>query len=340
VSALIEALERRRDIAVAATSGAHGLYSFGARDLLVTAADEAALPGSALRPGGDASSRVELHIIEPLDLPVTSRDRRGPYDALLDCVGTDWLVLHHPDTGHLLALDRRSRVALLAPGRAFAPRERAEFCRPLLHWLAVLDGHVAVHAGAVAVGDRGILVAGTGNAGKSTLARACLAAGLGFLGDNVVEVAVPESATGPSGTQGRMVMFGVYPTVKVRPGSVVAIPDAWPAAEWDDEAAKHIHFLGETVDLDFRSGATDLVATLVLDENGPAAPRVLGTAEAFFRIAPNTVAQFPFFEAEVLSRSGRVAAAAPTYLAGRLPPDRIPDTVAELVRAVTVGCHA
>ncbi|MEQ1738154.1 MAG: hypothetical protein ABL886_17340, partial [Rhodoglobus sp.] len=250
----------------------------------------------------------------------------APYGALLDSVGTPWLVLRSPDTGKVLALDTRTREALYFPGDRVPPRDRAEFCRPLLHWLAVLDGNVVVHAGAVGIDGRGVLVAGAGNAGKSTLVRMCLEAGFDFLGDNVVEV---ESRDGGS------VLHAAYPTFKIRRDAAVPVPGHWPRPEWDDEAEKDIYFLD---DAGFASSEPlEHAATLVLDPTVPATPHPLPAARAFFLIAPNTVAQFPFFEEIVLKRSGAVVATAPTWTAGRMRLDAIPDAVATLAASERHG---
>ncbi len=312
-------------------------FRFGARQLDVyarTQHDEF-VPVGGLAPavvgaggaGTASGAGATLYLIGPEEiarLNFPSEAALAPYGALLECLGTDWLVLRSPDTGKILALDTRTREALYYPGDRVPPRDRAEFCRPLLHWLAILDGNVVVHAGAVGIDGRGVLVAGAGNAGKSTLVRLCLVAGFDFLGDNVVEV---EPRDGGS------VLHAAYPTFKVRRDAAVPVPANWPRPEWDDEAEKDIYFLDDS----FRTQPGTVASapllhatTLVLDPRMTASPQRLDSARAFFLIAPNTVAQFPFFEEAVLKRTGAVVAAAPTWTAGRMSLDSIPQTVAGL----------
>ena len=310
-------------------------YLFGARTIRVHVPRDASdhQPRGGLVTAGDHTASGHADAREVVDLFVLTRadvarllfptTRIGaPYGALLESLDTDWLVTWDADTSSLLALHRVSRVALWHPGVTPPPRERAEFCRPLLHWLAILDGHVVIHAGAVAIDGRGVLVAGAGNAGKSTLVRACWAAGWDVLGDNVVELA-------PVGGGNRI--FPVYPTFKVRPAPVLPVPPAWPAPEWDYEAQKHIYFLAEALAPAFGRGSVEHAITLVLDENRAESAGPISHAEAFFRVAPNTVAQFPLFEQEVLTRAGSVIAAAPTWAAGRIPVDVIAAELAALL---------
>lgn len=302
-------------------------FRFGARVLAVhvDAVDDPILPYGALPAADVAQAGVHVHLVDAVGAAAIRFDpdaRLAPYGALIDSVGSGWLVVRSPDTGAILALDVERRVALYHPGSRVAPRERAEFLRPLLHWLAILDGGVVVHAGGVAFDGRGVLVAGAGNAGKSTLVRACLAAGFATLGDNVVEV-----TRAAEGTR----LVSTYATFKTRPAPVIPVDAAWPADEWDDEARKHIHFAADVLGEAFAADGAVHVATLVLDES--AGPRIdpLARAAAMFRVAPNTVAQFPFFERETLVRTGEVLAAAPLFTAGRLPVSEI----AELVRGLT-----
>jgi hypothetical protein len=53
-----------------------------------------------------------------------------------------------------------------------------------LSWLANAHGMQVVHAAAVAMGGRAVLLAGAGGSGKSTTALACAMAGMAYLGDD------------------------------------------------------------------------------------------------------------------------------------------------------------
>lgn len=56
--------------------------------------------------------------------------------------------------------------------------------KQLLHWWALSKGMVLLHGAAVGYGDRGVLIAASGGAGKSTLALSCLAAGARYVSDD------------------------------------------------------------------------------------------------------------------------------------------------------------
>lgn len=324
---LVDDLTRAVDRITADPSFAAVDVGFGARDLRIHARTGTDIPVAGLFPASRREPGARLYLVDADDVgELRFPDDRvlAPYGALPETVPTSWRVVHDLGTGRLLALDLERRVALFHPGVALPPRERAEFCRPLLHWLAILDGNVVVHAGGLARDGRALLVAGAGNAGKSTLTRVCLDAGFEVLGDNVVEVELGA----------RTVIHPTYPTFKIRPRPVVPVPAAWPAPSWDDEAEKDIYFLGGLL---ASSGPAAHVATLVLDERGPGAPAPLALSAAAFRVAPNTVGQFPFFEGETLTRTGRVVAARPTFEAGRMHIPAIPDVVAGLLATAEVA---
>jgi hypothetical protein len=262
-----------------------------------------------------------LEEAEARRLVVPATIQLGPYGGVPASEKAEWLVLRSPDTGRLLALHRGLREALYYPGSPMPPRERAEFLRPLLHWLAILDGNVVIHAGGVSRDGEGVLIAGTGNTGKSTLTRACLASGYRFLGDNVIEVA-------RDGT-GAVRLWPVYPTFKIRPGSVLPVPGSWPPPSWDEEAEKEIYFLAGRPG--FAPKPVTHWATLVLDEQGPIHPVPMSSGEAFFRIVPNTVGQFPLFAREVLARTKELVCPQPVFTAGRMPLSNLSESVEELL---------
>lgn len=88
--------------------------------------------------------------------------------------------------GTLRAYDRASgqawtRFDSLTQGASWEPA--APF-RRILHWWASGRGLQWVHAGAVGRPSGGVLLVGRGGSGKSTTSLACLAAGLGFAGED------------------------------------------------------------------------------------------------------------------------------------------------------------
>lgn len=62
--------------------------------------------------------------------------------------------------------------------------------RTLLHWTMTLFGRQLLHAAVVGTEDGAVLLTGPGGVGKSTTALLCLAAGMHFLGDDYVVVAL------------------------------------------------------------------------------------------------------------------------------------------------------
>jgi hypothetical protein len=77
--------------------------------------------------------------------------------------------------------------------------------RTPLHWWMERHGCQLVHAAAVGVGDRALLVVGKGGLGKSSTALACLEEGFEFLGDDYVIV-----RPGPTPT-----VYSLYATAKI-----------------------------------------------------------------------------------------------------------------------------
>lgn len=271
-------------------------------------------------------------------LPDTSHLRRGPYGAITAWANSDtgstdggtesspWLVCLEDDLSAMLAFHVDRRQALTFSRSELAPRQVAEFARTLMHWAAITDGNVIVHAAAVARGDRGLLVCGVGTSGKTTLVRQCIANGWTFLADNVVEFG-PAAALatgdydqpGSIGNSGNL--WSTYATLKLRPDALPVSPAESSLRQWDDEVEKNIHFLtGPTRDL-FARSPVRLTATLVLQPHGPSSPEPLDPGAGLLAIAPNTVAQFPFFEREVMQRVSALTRSAPLFTAGRMPLD-------------------
>ena len=314
-------------------------FRLGARVLHVSGSPETVAQLSELAPleridgSGSAHThlpRVGLHYLDEAsiaDLPDTSHLRRGPYGAITawanvpgdgggdtNAESSPWLGCLEDDLSAMLAFHVPSRQALAFSRTELKPRQVAEFARTLMHWAAVADGNVVVHAAAVAREGRGLLICGVGTSGKTTLVRQCLSEGWTFLADNVVEYS-PVSASHASSAQ----LWSTYATLKLRPDALPVSPPESSTSLWDDEAEKYIHFLVGTTRKRFATEPVTHVATLVLQPGGPAQPETLAAGAGLLAIAPNTVAQFPFFEREVLERVSALTRSAPLVTAGRMP---------------------
>jgi hypothetical protein len=83
----------------------------------------------------------------------------------------------------------RGGLRLFDPGEETLDRVVRLLLPPLLFELAGARAVLGLHAAAVAVGRRGILLPGAGGQGKSTIFRAAASAGLGLLSDDLVWLA-------------------------------------------------------------------------------------------------------------------------------------------------------
>lgn len=126
----------------------------------------------------------------------------GPNDALAPLLpssrnGRDRFVLSTPAVyclwspdggGKLTAVDREKCLGVVwYPAATALPSW--EKARPLIHAfkaLFPLSRLMPVHGAAVAFGERGILIAGRGGAGKTSMSLACVEAGWRYVGDDCV----------------------------------------------------------------------------------------------------------------------------------------------------------
>ena len=102
--------------------------------------------------------------------------------------GTPYLLAHDPDRGFWQAFDRSSGRGLqfMRSPTGYPPWEPGSPLRNFLHWQLMGARRGLIHAGTLAVGGRGVLLAGPGGSGKSGTVLAGLLHGLATVGDDYV----------------------------------------------------------------------------------------------------------------------------------------------------------
>lgn len=151
-------------------------------------------------------------------------------------------VLHDADRSFVYHAYERA-VSYLDAGRGLAvyaaadvntlpPWDRPAPLRTLLTWWFARQGMLLAHGAAVGTDAGAVFVTGAGGSGKSTTALACLAAGLGYLGDDYV-LLDPE----------RQVVWSVYGSAKLLPDHLARFPglmDPEPARPSDPPDTKRV----------------------------------------------------------------------------------------------------
>lgn len=119
--------------------------------------------------------------------------------------------------GSVSVMDRQKRRAVYwVPSHKDLPVwVQASPLRGILHWCMELNGRQLVHAAAVGQDGNGVLLPGRGGSGKSSTSLACLLAGLDFLGDDYLALALdPEPR-----------IYCLYSTAKLHPANATHYPE-------------------------------------------------------------------------------------------------------------------
>ncbi len=95
---------------------------------------------------------------------------------------------YHDYSVNLFDHERREGIYWVQGAQVLPYWVLASPLRTLFHWWMEANGGQLVHAAAMGVGDRALLVVGKGGLGKSSTALTCLDQGLPFLGDDYVIV--------------------------------------------------------------------------------------------------------------------------------------------------------
>ena len=150
-------------------------------------ASEIELPElAALRVASDAAPDVHIRVGE---VPRLDDTRPPALDVMARADGT--ALIEVPDVARYLAKD--GREIIIAPDGEAHPALLRTF---LLGWAMILICHqrdlLALHASAVAFGDRVVAFVGDAGAGKSTLAAHCVEAGGRLVADDLLRVSITD----------------------------------------------------------------------------------------------------------------------------------------------------
>lgn len=115
------------------------------------------------------------------------------------------------------AMDRRERRAVYwVPSHRHLPVwVQASPLRGILHWCMELNGRQLVHAAGVGQDGKGVLLPGRGGSGKSSTSLACLLAGMDFLGDDYLALALDPAPR----------IYCLYSTAKLDSANLTRYPD-------------------------------------------------------------------------------------------------------------------
>jgi len=211
-------------------------------------------------------------IYEPLDEPdllrepfcgayITGEDTINLYDA-----NANEAYLWMPDANRI-------------PGWVLAAPARS-----LLHWFFSRYGVNLVHGAAVGRQGRAVLITAKGSSGKSTTALSCVAAGMGYLSDDYVGVAIGD----------RITVHSFFNSAKLTPQSLNAFPefDAFVRDTPPGDNGKSVLYISEAAPeqlLREAPLAAVLIPVLHKAERTHLVPAT--KMQAFLALAPSTVFQ-------------------------------------------------
>ena len=185
--------------------------------------------------------------------------------------------------------------------------ERAEPLRVAVHWAVARDGRFLAHASAVGTERGAVVLTGRGGAGKTTTTLASVGAGLRFVGDNYVLLALEDS--------GGVSAHGLYGTAKLWPQTLDRLPDVGPFIATHDVAPDEKLILDVTrYRPESITAELPVRAVVVPDVVGEGATELArcSPVDALLALAPATVFQLPRSET-ALAGMAELVRRVPTY---------------------------
>ncbi len=251
--------------------------------------------------------------------------------------GAEVIAVHDAGSGALTLVDRAACELLhRVPDAATLPWwERAAPLRPALFWALSGAGRHLVHAGAVGDGRRGgVLLAGAGGSGKTTVALAALTAGMAYVADDYLLLhSHPEP-----------VAWNMYGTAKLDASQLARFPrlagglsiSADPQEDEKSVLDVRALFPGEPAcSLAIRAVVVPRI------RGGRARLRRASPGEALLALAPSTTFQMPFDDGQVVGSLAALARRVPAFaLDVGDDPDELAQAIDRVLDAVGGGEEA
>jgi hypothetical protein len=262
----------------------------GAADVTIDLWEESGVPGGAL------------------GLPWRDVDL-GPRGLLRGRPDAAVVAVHEAGVGAVTLVDRAARHLLYrVPGVSTLPWwERAAPLRPAFFWALSARRRHLVHAGAVGDARRGgVLLAGAGGSGKTTVAMAALSAGMAYVGDDYLLLhCEPEP-----------VAWNMYGTGKLDAGHLARFPHMARAVH---VSANPLPEEKSVLDVEALAPGA-LVRSLPIRavlvpriRGGQARLRRTSAGQALLALAPSTTFQMPFDDGQAARSLADLARRVPAF---------------------------